>query len=75
MPMGKTLQTDVNAELGWEPSVTAAHIGVIATDGIVTLIGHRQNFMERAGSTWLLCSISPPARSSAGPCAITRGPS
>lgn len=29
---------------------------------------------EKAGSTWPPCSISPPARSSAGPCATTCGP-
>jgi osmotically-inducible protein OsmY len=34
------LQQDVLAELGWEPSVTAAHIGVTARAGVVTLTGH-----------------------------------
>ncbi|MCJ2136936.1 BON domain-containing protein [Methylobacterium sp. J-026] len=47
MTMDKTLQTNVIAELGWEPSVTAAHIGVTAKDGIVTLTGHVQNYMEK----------------------------
>jgi osmotically-inducible protein OsmY len=47
MTMDKTLQTNVLAELGWEPSVTAAHIGVTAKDGIVTLTGHVQNYMEK----------------------------
>ena len=43
MTMDKTLQTNVLAELGWEPSVTSAHIGVTAKDGIVTLTGLVQN--------------------------------
>ncbi|KQT56148.1 ornithine aminotransferase [Methylobacterium sp. Leaf456] len=47
MTMDKTLQTNVLAELGWEPSVTAAHIGVTAKDGVVTLTGHVQNYMEK----------------------------
>ncbi|MBO1021918.1 BON domain-containing protein [Methylobacterium sp. SD274] len=47
MTVDKTLQTNVIAELGWEPSVTAAHIGVAAKDGVVTLTGHVQNYMEK----------------------------
>ena len=47
MTVDKTLQTNVLAELGWEPSVTAAHIGVTAKDGIVTLSGHVENYMEK----------------------------
>ena len=47
MTVDKTLQTNVLAELGWEPSVTAAHIGVTAKDGVVTLTGHVQNHMEK----------------------------
>ncbi len=34
------LQQAVLAELAWEPSVTAAHLGVSATSGVVTLTGH-----------------------------------
>lgn len=34
------LQQAVLAELKWEPSVTAAHIGVAANAGVVTLSGH-----------------------------------
>jgi osmotically-inducible protein OsmY len=47
MTVDKTLQTNVIAELGWEPSVTAAHIGVTSKDGVVTLTGHVQNYMEK----------------------------
>ena len=41
------LQHKVLAELSWEPSVTAAHIGVTANDGIVTLTGHVENFAQK----------------------------
>jgi osmotically-inducible protein OsmY len=33
------LQHDVMAELEWEPSINASHIGVTAKDGVVTLTG------------------------------------
>jgi osmotically-inducible protein OsmY len=41
------LQRDVQDELKWEPSVNAAHIGVAAKDGIVTLTGHVSSFAEK----------------------------
>ena len=41
------LKAAVLAELAWEPSVTAAHIGVTARDGVVTLSGHVQRFAEK----------------------------
>jgi osmotically-inducible protein OsmY len=41
------LQQSVLAELAWEPSVTAAHIGVTARDGVITLLGHVQRFAEK----------------------------
>ena len=41
------LKTAVLAELAWEPSVTAAHIGVTARDGVITLSGHVQRFAEK----------------------------
>lgn len=41
------LQKSVLDELGWEPSVTAAHIGVAARAGIVTLTGHVKNYAEK----------------------------
>jgi osmotically-inducible protein OsmY len=37
----------VLAELGWEPSVTAAHIGVAASAGVVTLSGHVNSYAEK----------------------------
>jgi osmotically-inducible protein OsmY len=41
------LQKAVLAELSWEPSVTAAHIGVTANAGIVTLTGHVHSYPEK----------------------------
>jgi osmotically-inducible protein OsmY len=41
------LQQAVLAELSWEPSVTAAHIGVTANEGVVTLTGHVGSFVEK----------------------------
>jgi osmotically-inducible protein OsmY len=41
------LQHDVLEELKWEPSVNAAHIGVAAKDGIVTLSGSLSSFAEK----------------------------
>jgi len=41
------LQQAVLSELAWEPSVIAAHIGVTAIAGIVTLTGHVETFAEK----------------------------
>jgi osmotically-inducible protein OsmY len=41
------LQQAVLAELSWEPSITAGHIGVTADHGVVTLTGHVENFAEK----------------------------
>jgi osmotically-inducible protein OsmY len=43
----KQLKQDVLAELSWEPSVKAAHIGVTAYDGVVTLTGHVESFFQK----------------------------
>lgn len=47
MKTDKQLQHDVLAELEWEPRVDAAHIGVSAKDGVVTLNGHVSFFAEK----------------------------
>ncbi len=47
MSADATLKETVLAELVWEPSVTAAHIGVTVRDGVVTLSGHVQRFAEK----------------------------
>jgi osmotically-inducible protein OsmY len=41
------LKLDVIAELGWEPSVNAAQIGVEVKEGVVTLTGHVESFAEK----------------------------
>jgi osmotically-inducible protein OsmY len=41
------LQNAVLAELKWEPSITAAHIGVTAENGTVTLSGHVQSYGQK----------------------------
>ncbi|MBA4178002.1 MAG: OsmY domain-containing protein [Leptothrix sp. (in: Bacteria)] len=41
------LKQDVEAELAWEPSVNAAHVGVAVKDSIVTLSGHIDTYAEK----------------------------
>ena len=47
MPQDRALQESVCTELTWEPSVNVAHIGVTADNGIVTLTGHVENFLQK----------------------------
>lgn len=47
MTTDSELQTDVSAELAWEPTVDAAHIGVTVRNGIVTLSGHVKDYTEK----------------------------
>lgn len=47
MSHDRQLQEAVLAELTWEPSVNAAHIGVTAAEGVVTLSGHVETFIEK----------------------------
>jgi osmotically-inducible protein OsmY len=42
-----TLKQAVLDELKWEPSVNAAHVGVSARDGIITLMGHVDSYAEK----------------------------
>ncbi len=44
------LQRAVLAELSWEPSITAPHIGVTAISGVITLTGHVESFAEKRGA-------------------------
>ncbi len=46
----KHLKQAVLDQLAWEPSVNAAHIGVTAKDGIVTLMGHVENYWEKSAA-------------------------
>jgi len=41
------LQSDVIAELKWEPSISSEAIGVEVKDGIVTLAGHVNSYAEK----------------------------
>jgi osmotically-inducible protein OsmY len=41
------IQSDVIAELGWEPSIHSEAIGVEVKDGIVTLAGHVGTYAEK----------------------------
>jgi osmotically-inducible protein OsmY len=43
----KTLQADVIRELKWDSAIPAAHIGVTARDGAVTLTGNVSTFGEK----------------------------
>jgi hypothetical protein len=47
MKTNKQLKNDILAELRWEPSVNAEQIGVEVKDGIVTLAGHVDSFVEK----------------------------
>lgn len=47
MRTDEQLKRDVTAELTWEPSVDAAHIGVQVNDGVVTLAGRVDNYAEK----------------------------
>lgn len=42
-----TLKTDIEAELAWDPAVTAPHLGVAVHDGVVTLAGRVGSGAER----------------------------
>lgn len=44
------LQQRVIDELQFDPSLDAAHIGVSARDGVVTLSGHVETFVEKAAA-------------------------
>jgi osmotically-inducible protein OsmY len=46
----KVLKQAVLDELQWDPSVNAAHIGVTAHNGIVTLMGHVESYSEKSAA-------------------------
>lgn len=41
------LKSEIEAELAWEPSINAAHVGVAVDKGVVTLTGHLETFTEK----------------------------
>ncbi len=47
MKSDSQLQLDVQAELKFEPSINATHIGVTVQDGVVTLFGHVDHYFEK----------------------------
>jgi osmotically-inducible protein OsmY len=47
MSQDAQLQQAVLSELSWDPSVTAAHIGVTTNAGVVTLTGHVESYAEK----------------------------
>lgn len=42
------LKDDVTAQLGWEPSIAADHIGVAVEKGVVTLMGHVESYWQKS---------------------------
>jgi len=73
MKTDKHLKADVEAELGWEPSIAAAHVGVAAEGGVVTLTGHVRSHAEKSMIERLVSprrATSPTA--SAPPCSAMR---
>jgi len=50
MSNDQSVKNAVLDELKWEPSVNAAHIGVTARDGVVTLTGHVEKFAEKSAA-------------------------
>lgn len=41
------LKADVTSELTWDPSINASGIGVMVKDGVVTLTGHLDTYVEK----------------------------
>ena len=50
MKTNSELQRDVQNELNWDSSVTAAEIGVSAKDGVVTLTGNVPSYFEKVAA-------------------------
>ncbi|WP_454883330.1 BON domain-containing protein [Sphingomonas oryzagri] len=65
------LQRLVLAELNWEPSVPAGHIGVAAEQGVVTLTGHVPSYAEKIAAE----KGSRPGEGGQGRGRADRGPS
>jgi osmotically-inducible protein OsmY len=50
MSQDRELQESVMAELGWEPSIDAAHVDVVAIAGVLTLTGHVKSFPQKVAA-------------------------
>lgn len=44
------MRLEVEAELDWEPSINAATIGVAVDNGVVTLSGHVQDYLQKSAA-------------------------
>ncbi|MEG8040359.1 BON domain-containing protein [Sphingomonas sp. LR60] len=64
MPHDRALQEAVLAELVWEPSINAAHIGVTAGAGVITLSGHVENFLQKRNAEKATARVRGSRRSS-----------
>jgi osmotically-inducible protein OsmY len=53
----KNLQRTVLDQLAFDPSVDAAHIGVTARDGVVTLTGYVGSYAEKIGAERIVSSV------------------
>ena len=51
------LRQHILDELEWEPAIDAAHIGVLAEDGVVTLTGYVRSYAERAVAEQVVARI------------------
>ena len=58
MKTNEDLQRDVQNAIKWEPSLTAAQIGVTAKDGIVTLSGVVDNYAKKIHAETAAKSVS-----------------
>ncbi|MEK1887146.1 MAG: BON domain-containing protein [Phyllobacterium sp.] len=52
-----TLRQNVIDELEFEPSINAAHIGVAADNGVITLTGHVPTFAEKNRVADVVCRV------------------
>jgi osmotically-inducible protein OsmY len=57
MSIDSMLQQAVLAELSYEPSINAAHIGVAASNGVITLSGHVRSFSEKLTAEMAACRV------------------
>jgi hypothetical protein len=46
----QSIKQRVLDELNWEPSINAAHVGVTARDGVVTMTGHVGSYAEKCAA-------------------------
>ena len=74
MSHDQQLKQPAPGELNWEPNVNAAHIGVTARDGVITLTGNVETYSEKH-SAEIRRLPKPPCTVSPGTVACQRMPS